>query len=1009
MQVLIKQPPFCLITVIFFALLFQIASFFASNVQAQNTNWQELFQKGAIAMQTGDTTNALLFLEQSLPLQEKDLAINDPIKTNSYLVTVVFLSQVHQSKGNVAQIDTLFAKSTAYVRGKHGKNNVLYAMLLGQQAMFFDSRAMYGKAQGMHIESLDILKEIEGDQSMMYAIGLSNFAKSYYSEGKFSYAEPLWNDAAVILRPLKNNTLFALTYLTAISNLANLYHKVNFFSKSDTLFQEAQTLYKKVANVQTPDYAQLLNDYAALSQDAGNYTKAEILLVESLKITSATRKSVQYYISLNNLGALYQTLGNPDKARPLFEEAMLLIDTLKGKTSADYATACNNLAEVYRSLSLTDQAIPLYKTAKEISAHNKDEKYFAVLNNLGELERLRKQFAESEKYFKEIIEASEKMSNFNNNYLLIAKNNLALLYLEMGKPDSAENLFAEIAGDSERSFGKEHPAFLAAINNFALAYYQKKQYEKASLLFMQSAQSILSSIKENFSSLSESEKRKYWLAYYPYIYNFHAFITEVVQNSNDLSVLPSLLQTALDLQLNSKGMLLEESQKIKQKIWQSKDVFLNNQFEQWQKLKTKIATSSLAKTSDLAQLEKQASDLEKQITLRSSLFKSLINSSSSTYSHLQEKLKDGEAVIEMIKTASLNKENKEAEFAYLAILLTNNQISYALVPQGRELETEKYQIYNNQIQTQKAIDEWSYEPFWKEIDIKLKQMFGTQEIQKIYFCPEGIYHNINIQLLYKPLTKKYLIDEYENIHQVTNLKEILMQSTPNESKEAVFFGRPLYDPQKTNPKEKTPKKDLNATEIAWEDLLNTEKEVLFLSSLFTINQWRTEKFLGAQASEEQVKLVKNPKILHIATHGHFSKQSKLSGMLNSGLIFAGVNLKEKTANSEDGVLTALEASALNLGNTDLVVLSACKTALGDLATGEGVYGLQRGFKVAGAKTILTSLWSVDDEITEKLMREFYSLVFKGFEKRKAFRFAQLAIRKNYKSMKYWGAFVMVGE
>ena len=166
-----------------------------------------------------------------------------------------------------------------------------------------------------------------------------------------------------------------------------------------------------------------------------------------------------------------------------------------------------------------------------------------------------------------------------------------------------------------------------------------------------------------------------------------------------------------------------------------------------------------------------------------------------------------------------------------------------------------------------------------------------------------------------------------------------------------------------------------------------------------------------------------PKVLHIATHGFFEPDADTytyltNPLYRSGLLFTGSQETFRNQESirgniergkEDGILTAFEAMNLNIDNTELVVLSACETGLGEIRNGEGVYGLQRAFKVAGAKSILTSLWKVDDNVTQELMVSFYENWLGGMEKRKAFKTAQRTIKDKYPEPYYWGAFVFIGE
>jgi CHAT domain-containing protein len=209
----------------------------------------------------------------------------------------------------------------------------------------------------------------------------------------------------------------------------------------------------------------------------------------------------------------------------------------------------------------------------------------------------------------------------------------------------------------------------------------------------------------------------------------------------------------------------------------------------------------------------------------------------------------------------------------------------------------------------------------------------------------------------------------------------------------------------------------------------TKTEVENISSTLKSKGWQVNSFLADNASETNIKKETSPRILHVATHGYFFQDIPLEKdntrflgmdrqqvvhdpMLRSGLLLTGANktLKGETTMGENGLLSAAEASLLDLRETELVVLSACETGKGEVKNSEGVYGLRKAFSDAGAQNIIMSLWKVDDKVTQEFMTRFYEIWLNDKSTiRAAFNKTQLEIKAKYPQPYYWGAFILVGE
>lgn len=306
-----------------------------------------------------------------------------------------------------------------------------------------------------------------------------------------------------------------------------------------------------------------------------------------------------------------------------------------------------------------------------------------------------------------------------------------------------------------------------------------------------------------------------------------------------------------------------------------------------------------------------------------------------------------------------------------------------------------------------------------------------QDVQNIYFAPDGELYNIAIESL-PAWDGDGLVSDKRNFYRLTSTRELALAKDKNKISTASVYGGLKYDADEQvliNDNKKYPaKRDFTRSSIAdslnlrsgVEELPATKTEAVDIDKKLAqvkITNWLYTDTLGTEASFKALSGQKR-NLLHIATHGFYWTEREAQSMdhlgflslandnlplyvedkamTRSGLLFAGANhaLKGKPLPEgvDDGILTAKEISSLDLRGLDMIVLSACQTGLGEV-TGDGVFGLQRGFKKAGANTLLMSLWKVDDKATQMLMTQFYTNLMSGKSKFESLREAQRYVRE----------------
>ena len=290
-----------------------------------------------------------------------------------------------------------------------------------------------------------------------------------------------------------------------------------------------------------------------------------------------------------------------------------------------------------------------------------------------------------------------------------------------------------------------------------------------------------------------------------------------------------------------------------------------------------------------------------------------------------------------------------------------------------------------------------------------------KDIKTIHYAPSGLLHQVAFAAL--PMNETEVLSDSFQLNALTSTRELVKPNADFKVENITLYGGIQYGENLV--------KDSANTNTPWQYLEGTKTEIDRISTLFKKKNIKFDAKLGFLASEEAFK-VKNTEgvssgILHIATHGFFYKnkldkttnsafQTADNPLIRSGLIMANANKvwlgDAPQEGSEDGILTAYEISNMNLSQTHLVVLSACETGLGDIQGTEGVYGLQRAFKMAGVEYILMSLWQVPDKQTAELMEQFYSNLLNGATIQAAFSTAQQSMKEKYAPY-YWAGFVLV--
>ena len=987
----------------------------------------------------GDYLAAEPLYQEALAICKKVFGENHP----DYASSLNNLAGLYVSMGNYKAAEPLYKEALMITKKAFGEMSPHYATSINNLAFLYFTIGNYAAAEPLYKEALNIRKDTLGENNLDYAGSLNNLAMLYGNTGNYKAAESLYEEGIAIYKKILGEN--HPDYARGISNLASLYESIGSYSLAEPLCKKTLAIRKEVLGESHPDYATSLNNVAGLDSSMGNYINAQSFYEKALLITkmSLGENHPDYAISLSNLAFFYKNMGNYSVSEPLQKEATTVYKKTLGEKHPSYASSLNNLASLYESMGKYAIAETLYKEALNIcqEALGKNHLSYAIcLNNIAGLYTHMGNYTNAEPLY---LEASaihkQKLGETNSTYA-ISLQNLAGLYLVMGNFEKAETLYKDALTITEISLGKNHPSYSSCLNDLTNLYYTNNEVYKWTNVIKAALQRENLNLQTLLTSFSETEKETYLNRNENYMQEIFLSMLHYFK--------PKEISSFYQSTTAKQGWLLQGKQKLINLANNSKDPSVKILLDEWQNINY-ILTKAIQLTEEKRKLNsinedslhKQSQQLEQQLIAALPSLQGLLINTGFSCTQVANKLKSNEVVIHWVSFQYKAPEQWTDSIFYAAYIINPNDTipKFVTVFEEKQLQQLLKNYHGNSGRSTIKKDSTGfanadialYNLIWKPLLPYLKNA------TVFYNLPSGLLHKISFAALTDSSSNKQLIDNYE-IHQLLSINELVNPITVSTSAKTItLFGGANYDVTSETVKSVTVtlapmyRNAKDNADIHFNYLIGTKIEVETIAANAKNTNWKVQTYTNTNASEDNFKNLSGenaPKILHIATHGFYFPPTKTKPtnfiteekntpkdfpLLRSGLVLSGVNnywgKDTLLENKEDGIVTAQEISNLNLLNTDLVVLSACQTALGDINGSEGVYGLQRAFKMAGVKKLLMSLWEVPDAETAELMQLFYTNIFKGETYYTAFRKAQLVLKAKYKDPTKWAGFVLVGE
>jgi CHAT domain-containing protein/tetratricopeptide (TPR) repeat protein len=993
-------------------------------------------------LQVADSLNSMALLDRSmgdyskaLPLYERSLSIRKEILGPEHpdvATSLNNLAVVYHSMGEYAKALPLYERSLDIRKKVLGSEHPDVATSLNNLASLYHSVGEYLQALSLHERSLSIWEKTLGPEHPNVASSLNYLAELYRSMGEYAKALPLYERALHI----SEKTLGSEhpNVASSLNNLAELYRSMGEYAKALPLYERALHISEKTLGSEHPNVANSLNSMAQLHNSLGEYAKALLLFDRALSIWEKTLGPghPNVAVSLNNLAGLHRSMGEYAKALLLYECALSIRENALGPEHPDVAASLNNLAELYRSMGEYVKALPLYERSLGIW-----EKAFGP-------------------------EHPDVASSLNN---------LADLHSSVGEYPKARSLYERSLGIWEKMLGPDHPNVAVSLGNLAVLCATMGDFAKARTYHRRSQEITEIAIENIFAVTSEKQKLSYLnrLQSEGDIY-FNSLLHLANDSKATREGVDFWLRRkgrVLDAQSQHRKVLFRTGGPQISSAFQELSSIQNQisrlTFSGPGQMRPEIYQGQIR------ELKAKQEDLEVSLTRLSKTFsleKKMIKVDSS---QVAGALPPGSVLIDFARPGMYDfagKGNSEKRWKpghYVAFVLRAgepddprlvdlggaDEIDRAVAEFRKEL-TDIKGVVNEPEKAEEQLSERGRR-LYSLVLAPLRKYLG--EGRQVFLSPEGNLNLLPFEALKGP-EGRYLIEDYRFSYLTTGRDVLRFNQEREKSEGVVVMADPDFDLSlearegKANgmvaaspgPEGETQARTRSMGSLYFSPLPGTREEAEWVARELEKSGEKVKLYEGEGALEDVLKKEKAPRILHLATHGFFFPEEDVpvsetrgsmfaeeegrnrgrslgaerveNPMLRSGLAMAGANVAVRQGMArpqiEDGLLSAYEVSGLNLTGTELVVLSACETGIGDLRVGEGVFGLRRAFIQAGAKSLVVSLWKVEDRATSELMREFYRGM-REMDKGEAMRQAKLKLKETRSHPFFWAPFVLMGD